>query len=191
MSKLTKKISGSKFLLTVTLSGGKIILMKTEYSLDELAAAVCAWCDEHGVRPANGQAADAVTERTIRYYRTLGLLDAPGGGRERGFGEKHRLQLLAIRLYQAQGLPLRKIRDQLYGLAEADLRELVEPAGQPRLPVLPPPVESLAGPESWSVAPLGRDLVVVARRGRPLPPVLLSALRSAVDAYFTQTNQSN
>ena len=43
-----------------------------------LVDAVDAWCREHQISPANGQAADQLSERTVRYYRTLGLLD-PGG----------------------------------------------------------------------------------------------------------------
>ena len=52
------------------------VLVKTEYSLEELAQNVQGWCKTHGIQPANGQVADDVTERTIRYYRSLGLLDA-------------------------------------------------------------------------------------------------------------------
>src|SRR5258708_2702175 len=100
--------------------------MSSEFTLEELARAVQSWCEEHHVFPANGQAAEEITERTIRYYRTLGLLDPPFGNYARTFSEKHRLQLIAIRLYQAQGLPLRKIRDELYGQSLEDLASLVK-----------------------------------------------------------------
>ena len=79
------------------------------------------WCAVHKVFPANGQAAEDITERNIRYYRTLGLLDPPIGNYAKTFSDKHKLQLIAIRLYQAQGLPLRKIRDELYGKSVEDL----------------------------------------------------------------------
>src|ERR1700724_2280941 len=98
--------------------------MTSEYSLEELAAEVQAWAERHQVHPANGQSAEELTERTIRYYRTLGLLDPPQGSYAKTFSEKHRLQLIAIRLYQSQGLPLRKIRDELYGKSLEDLRAL-------------------------------------------------------------------
>jgi len=88
--------------------------MSGEFSLEELAAAVREWSEQYQVFPANGQAAEEISERTIRYYRTLGLLDAPLGNYAKTFSEKHRLQLIAIRLYQSQGLPLRKIRDELF-----------------------------------------------------------------------------
>ena len=37
------------------------------------------------------------------------------------FNDKHRLQFIAIRVYQAQGIPLRKIREELYGKSLEDL----------------------------------------------------------------------
>src|SRR4051812_16202973 len=95
--------------------------MTESFSLEELSDRINAWCGEHAIQPANGQAGVAVSERNIRYYRTLGLVDAPDGG---GYGEKQLLQLTAIRLLQAQGLPLRRIRDLLYGRSLEDLREI-------------------------------------------------------------------
>src|SRR5271156_957283 len=92
-----------------------------EFTVEELAQAVRAWCEKHGIYPANGQAAEDISERAIRYYRTLGLLDAPLGTYVKTFGDKHRLQLIAIRVYQAQGIPLRKIREELYGKSLEDL----------------------------------------------------------------------
>ena len=64
-------------------------------ALDELARAVQDWCERHHVFPANGQAAEQISERNIRYYRTLGLLDPPQGNYITTFTEKHRLQLIA------------------------------------------------------------------------------------------------
>ena len=71
-------------------------------TLNELAAAVNGWCAEHGIVPANGQAADELNERNIRFYRTSGLVDAPLSGGGRGYGEKHRLQLIGIRLMRPE-----------------------------------------------------------------------------------------
>ena len=118
--------------------------------------------------PANGQAAEQITERNIRYYRTLGLLDAPLGNYVKSFGEKHFLQLAAIRVYQAQGLPLRKIRDQLYGQSEKKLRQFPDQFERnglkPNSQFTPPNAA-----EAWQVAPLSGDYLLVARGGR-LPP---------------------
>ena len=108
---------------TVVLS---IIVMPESLSLEELSQQVNAWCAEHGIEPASGQVGELVSERNVRYYRTLGLVDAPVDGR---YTEKHLLQLSAIRLLQAQGLPLRRIRELLYPLDEDFL--LVSRRGTP------------------------------------------------------------
>jgi DNA-binding transcriptional MerR regulator len=142
-----------------------------EFSVEELARAVQDWCAQHKVFPANGQAGEEITERNIRYYRTLGLLDPPIGNYAKTFSDKHRLQLIAIRLFQAQGLPLRKIRDELYGKSLEDLVALekqVTKRGRKALsmamPFAPP-----AASESWSVVPLADDFLLVSRQNRHLP----------------------
>src|SRR3954464_13335721 len=92
------------------------------FTLRSLTTAVNAWCEDHSVAPLNAQAADELNERSIRYYRTLGLVDPPrAGGAGAGYGEIHFLQLIAIRLLQAQGQPLRKIQELLYGRTLGDL----------------------------------------------------------------------
>src|SRR3974390_1807476 len=104
--------------------------VSSEFTLEQLGGNVQEGCEEHHVIPANGQAAEELTERNIRYYRTLGLLDPPLGNYTKTFTDKHRLQLIAIRLYQAQGLPLRKIRDELYGKSLEDLVALEKQVGK-------------------------------------------------------------
>jgi DNA-binding transcriptional MerR regulator len=153
--------------------------VKTEYSLEELAQSVQQWCKGHDLQPANGQVAEAISERTIRYYRTIGLLDATPGAYLRSFTEKHRLQLLAIRIYQSQGFPLRRIHEQLYGKSEAELREFVRKAGQ-QLEQLPASFEAVAPAERWSVVPLTDDWLIVSRQGRSLPAQLLRRLQAAL-----------
>jgi len=152
--------------------------MTGEFSLEELAAQVQAWTERHGIFPANGQAAEEITERTIRYYRTLGLLDAPLGSYAKTFSGKHKLQLIAIRFYQSLGLPLRKIRDELYGKSLEDLaaleRQAAEQGGKAAAfagPFLPP----LAG-ESWSVTPLAGNFLLVSREHRALPRTVVDKI---------------
>jgi DNA-binding transcriptional MerR regulator len=142
-----------------------------EFSLEELAQAVRDWYEEHSVFPANGQAAEELTERSIRYYRTLGLLDPPVGNYIKTFTDKHRLQLIAIRLYQAQGLPLRKIRDELYGKSLDDLEALEKQAGKQgkhSLSISAPLQMPVAG-ESWSVVPLTDEFLLVSRQNKQVP----------------------
>jgi DNA-binding transcriptional MerR regulator len=149
-----------------------------EFTLEELAQAVQDWCDEHRVLPANGQAAEQITERNIRYYRTLGLLDPPLGNYNKTFANKHRLQLIAIRVYQAQGLPLRKIRDELYGKSLEDLVALekqVRKRGKLAFPV-PGLLQMPLATESWSVVPLTGEFLLVSRQNKQVPRAIIEKL---------------
>lgn len=151
-------------------------------SVSELADQVNTWCTEHDVVPANGQAGETVTERNIRFYRTTGLLDAPENS-GRGFGEKHFLQLIAIRLLQAQGLPLRRIRELLFGRTVAELREvqtrgIAEVRGATAANRFPAP----AGDELWRVTPLDDDFMIVSRRGHSLSVTQRAAVLRALQA---------
>ena len=152
--------------------------MTSEFSLEELAEEVQAWAEKHRICPANGQAADEITERTIRYYRTLGLLDPPVGNYAKTFSEKHKLQLIAIRLYQSQGLPLRKIRDELYGKSLEDLIALEKQAtkrSKKSTPLTMPFVPSTAN-EFWSVAPLTGDFLLISRTHQQLPRAVIEKI---------------
>src|SRR5262249_41924882 len=131
-------------------------------SLEELALSVQSWCSKHEVVPINGQAADEITERNIRYYRTIGLLDAPLGNYTKRFTEKHRLQLIAIRVFQTQGLPLRKIRDELYGKSLADLKAIERQVSRGKEGFgLTPAFAPTPGSESWTVTPLDQEFMLV------------------------------
>ena len=149
--------------------------MSPVFPLEELSSSINNWCAEHGVVPANGQAGNEVSERTVRYYRTLGLVDAPSDG---GYGEKHLLQLTAIRLLQAQGLPLRRIRELLHGRSLDDLREVrrrglndIQRAGAGiRLPIVS------GGDELWRTTALDNDFLLISRRGTSLSPAQRAAI---------------
>ncbi len=105
-----------------------------------MAAAVNGWAGTNEVFPISGQASREVTVRNLRYYRSLALLDGPVEGG--GYGPKHFLQVAAIRLLQARGLPLDRIRDLLYGRSKQELAgifhedvdELHQPPSAPTLP---------------------------------------------------------
>ena len=80
--------------------------------------AVNAWCGGARLVPANGQVGEVLTERNVRFYRTVGILDAPLTTSGGGYSEKHLLQLMALRLLQAQGLPLLRLRELLFWRTE-------------------------------------------------------------------------
>lgn len=160
-------------------------------SVSELADRVNAWCAEHAVAPANGQAGELVTERNIRFYRTVGLLDAPAGG-GCGFGEKHFLQLVGIRLLQAQGLPLRRIRELLFGRTLAELREVqrrgvAEARNQSAAAGFP--AFALAGDGLWRVTALDDDFMIVSRRGTTLSAPQRDALLRALHPTPTKAKK--
>jgi DNA-binding transcriptional MerR regulator len=141
--------------------------MDQQLSIHELAEAVNAWCYEHRIAPANGQAGEAVTERNIRYYRTIGLMDAPENGAGQGFGEKHFLQLVAIRILQSHGTPLRRIRELLFGRSLRELRELqsrgvAQAKPRPQLHLHP------GAEELWRAVPLNDDFLLISRNGSAL-----------------------
>jgi DNA-binding transcriptional MerR regulator len=168
--------------------------MSDEFTLEDLAKAVREWCEEHHVFPANGQAAEEITERNIRYYRTIGLLDAPAGNYVKTFSNKHRLQLIAIRVYQAQGLPLRKIRDELYGKSLDDLVALERRVTKGKAIALAPALQLPNTSESWSVVPLSEEFLLISRRNRPLARSVIEKinqiLRSAVSENQTSIEPS-
>lgn len=160
-----------------------------EYNVEQLAEAVQAWCEKHGISPANGQAAEAITERTIRYYRTLGLLDAPLGNYAKTFTDKHRLQLVAIRVYQAQGIPLRKIREELYGKSLEDLNDFEKAAARKGQKELAGsiPFASVYEHENWSVTPLSQGFLLVNRQNRRIPEVVLKKIEHLLTSAIEET----
>ncbi len=130
-------------------------------SLQKLAEAVNDWCAEKGFTPASGQAAETLSQRSLRYYRTLGLLDGPQAG-EGTYGERHFLQLASIRALQSRGMPLRRIQELLYGHDNANLRELLTRAGREHQPLATMPPFSA---ETWNVVPLEGSFALIGRDG--------------------------
>ncbi len=155
-----------------------------QYTLEELAQIVQSWCKRHGIAPANGQASEEISERAIRYYRTLGLLDAPLGSYVKTFGDKHRLQLIAIRVYQAQGIPLRKIREELYGKSLEDLAVFEKTAARKGAKGLAEnvPLAPVFGAENWSVIPLGGGFMLVNRANRHVPEAVLKKIEQLLES---------
>jgi DNA-binding transcriptional MerR regulator len=150
------------------------------FSIGELVDAVNGWCDEHGVVPVSNQAGERLTERNVRFYRTIGLVDAPESGGGQGYSEKHKLQLMAVRLLQGQGLPLRRIRDLLLGRSISDLR-LIEKQGlaEHKREAQPTTFRPMPG-EDWRMTPLDSEFLLVSRQNRPLPEGVLDELRAVL-----------
>ena len=64
-----------------------------------------------------------VTERTVRYYISQGLLPSPGVGRGVRYGPEHLARLRLIRRHQEAFLPLAEIRARLEKMSQAQIQE--------------------------------------------------------------------
>lgn len=112
--------------------------MNTEYSknpelmsLEQLSQEVARLLQaEYGISdsPARDQRVSSLPDaRTIRYYTTLGLLDRPFiDGRQARYGQRHVLQLLAVKALQSMQFPLARVQEKLYGLTESELKSLLQ-----------------------------------------------------------------
>jgi len=82
---------------------------------------------------SNGRVRDVPDLRTIRYYTTLGLLDRPAEmrGRTALYGQRHLLQLVAIKHLQARGLSLSQIQQEITGATDKMLRRLAGEMANP------------------------------------------------------------
>lgn len=72
---------------------------------------------------ANGRVRDVPNERLIRWYATVGLVDPPLSrkGRVARYGQRHLLQLLAVKRRQAEGRTLAEIQQELAGATDEAL----------------------------------------------------------------------
>src|SRR5947209_9933328 len=104
------------------------------FSLEELSSKVSRELEQlglWGVQP-DARVSAAPDARTVRYYTTLGLLDRPKiENRQARYGERHLLQLLAIKALQTRDLPLAQIQEALYGRSDDELRQIVESLPRP------------------------------------------------------------
>ena len=102
-------------------------------TLEELCLDVGRELDRRGLSTQpDGRVLPAPDARTVRYYQTYGLLDRPSReGREARYGERHRLQLLAIKAFQAAGLGLAEIQRRVYGCSNLELETLLQSVERP------------------------------------------------------------
>jgi hypothetical protein len=109
----------------LTLSNDSVIVAGVaEWTLAELADRAARALAEGGVRAPSGRVTEVPDPRLIRWYTTIGLLDRPtiGPGRIARYGQRHLLQLVAVKRLQAQGLSLAQIQQRLAGATDDQLR---------------------------------------------------------------------
>ena len=98
--------------------------MDERWTLEELVQRAARALVAADVRVANGRVTEVPDARLIRWYATIGLVDRPVmRGRVAHYGERHLLQLVAVKRLQAQGLPLAEIQHRLAGATDATLRD--------------------------------------------------------------------
>ncbi|MCA1828347.1 MAG: helix-turn-helix domain-containing protein [Myxococcales bacterium] len=147
-------------------------------SLEDLEREVAHLLAERGLFGASPDArvSAAPDARTVRYYTTLGLLDRPTiENRQARYGERHVLQLLAIKALQARDLPLAGIQQALYGRSDEELRQIVES--------LPPPQTAPALPALiWREVVIEPGLRVMAQDGWEPAPGIEQRISAAIAA---------
>jgi DNA-binding transcriptional MerR regulator len=152
------------------------------WTIRELAGMVNVWCRNRALQPANGQTASELSARTLQYYRSVGLLDAPESGAGRGYGRRHLLQLKAIRILQAQGLPQSRIQQLLFGRSDKELEQIAESLGDIDSGITNVQSRTFDSKETWTVYPLNEEVFVVARNGAHLSTSQLEAMGKVCNA---------
>lgn len=106
-----------------------MVAERKSYSLNELSDEVARLLKDRGLIgiQQDQRVSAAPDKRTIRYYTTLGLLDRPEiEGRQAKYGDRHVMQLVAIKALQSVALPLSEIQSMLYGLTSDELDHVID-----------------------------------------------------------------
>lgn len=122
------------------------------FPLAELAHLTERALQDADLRVEDGRVGQAIDERTLRYYQTLGLLDRPLAyeGRTAQYGYRHLLQALSVRLLQTRGHSLAQAQEALAGVdtpsLETALLSALHPHSEPvsQRPPAPAPRPLLA-----------------------------------------------
>lgn len=101
-----------------------------EWDLEGLQTAVCDALTRVDVAPSDDRISALPDKRTLRYYRTLGLLDRPKryDGRRAIYSGRHWLQVICIKLLQARGHSLAQLQRMLAGATTHQLMAAVREA---------------------------------------------------------------
>jgi DNA-binding transcriptional MerR regulator len=128
--------------------------IERRYTIAELVDASAAALDALGIAARNGQVRDRPDVRTIRYYAALGLVDRPAEmtGRTALYGDRHLLQVLAVKALQARGATLADVQRTLVGASEPELRAAVGPRLPGALAAGPPPARQVRA--FWRTPPI-------------------------------------
>ncbi|OHV39344.1 hypothetical protein BCD49_11730 [Pseudofrankia sp. EUN1h] len=141
------------------------------WTLGELPSRVAALLAGNYEGQSSGRVGELPTERTVRWYATIGLVDRPVAtrGRVALYGPRHVLQLAAIKKLQSEGRSLAEIQQRLLGASDPQLTELVGAPRPVRASMAVPPAAAPA--EFWKRG--------APRRPAARPPTSVAASASA------------
>jgi DNA-binding transcriptional MerR regulator len=121
------------------------------WTLAQLPGQVAALLEGRYAGQRSGRVEDLPSERSIRWYTTIGLVDRPAmQGRTVFYGRRHVLQLAAIKLLQAEGHSLAEVQERLVGASERQLAAVVGVPVEDGTPAaVPPAAPSAARVDFW------------------------------------------
>ena len=100
--------------------------MSELWTIEQLPDQVAELLSENYDGQSNGRVRELPNRRTIRWYTTIGLVDRPvtTRGRTAYYGQRHLLQIVAVKKLQAAGRSLAEIQALLLGATDTRLVEL-------------------------------------------------------------------
>ncbi len=100
---------------------------RIDLSIEDLVGLVARWTPAVAARQSRHKVTEIPTERTIRYYVSVGLVDRPlrYDGTRALYGFHQSLQALSIKALQARYFPLRKIRSVISDRTDLELEGIL------------------------------------------------------------------
>jgi DNA-binding transcriptional MerR regulator len=108
------------------------------YTLEQLSERVADLLAEDYDGQRSGRVRELPNARTIRWYTTIGLVDRPLAtrGRVALYGQRHALQLAAIKKLQADGLALAEVQERLLGASDDELARMAKLPSPPVMDIV-------------------------------------------------------
>jgi DNA-binding transcriptional MerR regulator len=104
---------------------------RNDIRLDELIDIANSFIELIAPEQPSERVSERLNERALRYYMAEGLIDRPVGksGTSSLYGNRHLLQILALKRLQSSFLPIKHIKEVLPDKSDDELRSIV--AGKP------------------------------------------------------------
>jgi hypothetical protein len=141
------------------------------WTLDELVRrAAAALAGPAYAGSPNGRVRDVPDRRTVRWYSTIGLVDRPAAmrGRTALYGERHLLQIVAVKRLQARGHSLADVQAELAGATDTTLRRVAALPADVAAAEVPAP-QPAPRPRFWADRPAAPADTVTVRTAVRLP----------------------